>query len=462
MSDSIASEIRAHFAHQNNEPLRENQIFLVGSNPLPVAIVALALQPQTAYLVYTPEVRLRVERLAALLRQSKSKVHFIELRSAQDAHKIRQDLDGYRQLFSVAGLFYTGGTKVMSVQVHAFWRGCQVDGAMQHACSLGSDGVLRFDNGNVVVPLTTAPKFTLEQLCQLHTGLLFKTSHRFDLSTNQSNPAPDPPEVALANDIVAHICAIDAEKAQEAKQRMALYQSGLPPMYGQAKCTLGLPVGHQVEKPPEVRCTYQAADEANFGESAAFTRWPIRTAPELSVVPTHLDELAQKLFQKAIPQSGSERRKLRKKTAQWLWSEWLELWLAGFLAKLTEWDDRSPMFHEVFQNVELKKDSDSFFEADVVAVRGPTAHLFSCTVDTTKSLVKGKLFEAVQRASQMGGDHARVAVFSLMDAPENVSKTIQDEGWEGYDTARVFGMVHLLDHVRFTEELRTWILGRNR
>ncbi|MFO7343296.1 MAG: hypothetical protein C0P66_013060 [Bacillaceae bacterium] len=53
-------------------------------------------------------------------------------------------------------------------------------------------------------------------------------------------------------------------------------------------------------------------------------------------------------------------------------------------------------------------------EIDVIAMRGYQMHYFTCTTSKDIKKVKGKAFEALYRAEQLGGSHARVIVVSLL------------------------------------------------
>lgn len=53
-------------------------------------------------------------------------------------------------------------------------------------------------------------------------------------------------------------------------------------------------------------------------------------------------------------------------------------------------------------------------EIDVIAVKGHQMFLFSCTTSRGIKLVKQKAFEALFRAEQLGGEHAKVIVVSTM------------------------------------------------
>jgi hypothetical protein len=153
-------------------------------------------------------------------------------------------------------------------------------------------------------------------------------------------------------------------------------------------------------------------------------------------VGTSLDDLAQQLGK-----SSSAKRK-RKDTSTWLWGDWLEVWLDGYLSDLRD-AQGALLFDEVHQDVEVEKAGKGHFQADVVAVRGHRAYLFSCTTNS-KGMVKSKLFEAKQRVVKLGGEHARVALVSMHDKPLEILKEAVEDGWTGYDEDRVFGRDHVL------------------
>ena len=54
-------------------------------------------------------------------------------------------------------------------------------------------------------------------------------------------------------------------------------------------------------------------------------------------------------------------------------------------------------------------------EIDIIVIKGYEMFLISCTTDNGIGLVKQKAFEAIYRAQQLGGEHAKVIVVSLMD-----------------------------------------------
>jgi hypothetical protein len=71
--------------------------------------------------------------------------------------------------------------------------------------------------------------------------------------------------------------------------------------------------------------------------------------------------------------------------------------------------------------------------------------------------VKGKLFEAAQRTAQLGGDHARFAAVSFYADPETIREELEENGWEGYDTAESFGKDDIRNPDRLVDKVRDWM-----
>lgn len=70
--------------------------------------------------------------------------------------------------------------------------------------------------------------------------------------------------------------------------------------------------------------------------------------------------------------------------------------------------------------VSIPKETDKFFELDVVAIRGYQLFTISCTLEGRstspgKDLRKAKLFEIVHRARQLGGAEVRIGLVCLAD-----------------------------------------------
>ena len=91
--------------------------------------------------------------------------------------------------------------------------------------------------------------------------------------------------------------------------------------------------------------------------------------------------------------------------------KWLEDYLYLSLKKIEP--ELNIAFTEIRKNVEAKYDERPC-EIDVVVVKGFRMFLFSCTTSQKIKLVKQKAFEALFRAEQLGGEHAKVIIVSTM------------------------------------------------
>ncbi|HLM62452.1 MAG TPA: DUF1887 family CARF protein [Pyrinomonadaceae bacterium] len=90
-----------------------------------------------------------------------------------------------------------------------------------------------------------------------------------------------------------------------------------------------------------------------------------------------------------------------------------------------------------------------FFELDVVAMRGYRLFAISCSQESSVFKAKHKLFEAVHRAKQLGGDEARIALVCLAESWDiNNIKTQLEE-----DHIEVFGREDLGN---LEQELERW------
>ncbi len=96
-----------------------------------------------------------------------------------------------------------------------------------------------------------------------------------------------------------------------------------------------------------------------------------------------------------------------------------------------------------------KEQKRRFFELDVVAMRGYRLFAISCTVLGGIGKVKHKLFEAVHRAKQIGGDEARIGLVCLAKSSDiNKIKSQLEE-----DHIEVFGKEDLGD---LDQKLEKW------
>lgn len=96
---------------------------------------------------------------------------------------------------------------------------------------------------------------------------------------------------------------------------------------------------------------------------------------------------------------------------QFVCGKWLEHYLYSSLKKIER--ELKITFSTIRMNVEAEYEKRKC-EIDVIAMRGFQMFLFSCTTSQKIKLVKQKAFEALFRAEQLGGEHAKVVVVSTM------------------------------------------------
>lgn len=91
--------------------------------------------------------------------------------------------------------------------------------------------------------------------------------------------------------------------------------------------------------------------------------------------------------------------------------KWLEDFVLNCLTNLKI--TQNVLLDEIRKGVEASHGNRKT-ELDVIAIRGYKLFLFSCTTSPEIPFVKQKAFEAIYRAEQLGGEHAKAIVVSLM------------------------------------------------
>ena len=160
----------------------------------------------------------------------------------------------------------------------------------------------------------------------------------------------------------------------------------------------------------------------------------------------------------------TEFNKKPKNLIRWLEGTWLESWTLQALQDITNCCD----LHDVCMDIDVltTNSSTTNFQLDAIAIQGYRLYAFSCCTDHDRSVLKLKLFEAVMRARQLGGDETRVALVCASE--EGDTKTIELEVAQELDISgnhepgipntkrtRVFGRKDLYELPRhFTEWMR--------
>jgi hypothetical protein len=398
-------------------------IATVGSNPLPVALMALHCKVEEIYLIYTEKVLVTSERLTSFFASRSIECKKFPISEDQNLSRLVEEIKGHR-LPQGAILNYTAGTKHMSVAVYQAWK--EANPTVGKAAYLSGEQVI----WDAAAPETLQGDMSLDEILRLH----------FDEAPQSKR---DENETRWAKAIQNYIST----------EGWSAYKALLPPIYGQKVLTPELKIEEHVFKDVFLN-TYNADAVENFKPDRGFASFS--TVQWLEKVGSGLESSQEP------PQFPTNPGKLKKRY-RLLYSEWLELWLADYLASLK-------IFDEIRQGVYFRKGEQNDSEIDVLASKGHRLFLFSCTTDESHGLIKSKAFEAYQRSRRLGGDQASYAVFSFAKN-EDLSKlidTVEDERWEGSGLFRAFGYEHLIgrrgpckkateDDFTLEEALRDWL-----
>jgi hypothetical protein len=386
---------------------RKHQVLLVGGNPLPNVVAGDLLCPPggTIALVHSPTSKVYAERIKALL---PGRTHcFVEVDEADpsDIHsKIRRHLDQARQF--ELGLSYTGGTKAMSVHAHR----------------------------------------TLERWCLSEAGVMPVASY---LDARNLELVFDPPDIESGDR--SRYVYVGRKVSLTLEQLMQLHNLRLresvrstpllPSSAREIARAISTPAGFAAwQTYREVKAPFRLPTEDVLAEIR------IQLIAELGINPSAM-----------IPADALPNGRM----SQWLTGgDWLE---DEVQRALGECKDRCGLT-EVAASLKPNLPDDNF-EFDVAAVRGHQLFALSCSIKGdeggAKGVLKHKLFEALLRAHQLGGDEARVALVccrqNVLALENEVRRDIDPDG-----RTRVFGRQHLGN---LSHHLAEWIRdqsGRDR
>jgi hypothetical protein len=385
---------------------------LVGGNPLPNYLSALALRPDKIVLVHSPQTQRAAENLQRTLTNAlewRTEIELACVPDAASAAEVRQTLKRLMGSHSRGWhilLNYTGGTKVMAASAaRVFYEngGNSADASYLDDGGPDASPRLRFDNGEVrTLSELQTPPLALETVLNLHGCRLQRSTRK--------EPAPKREDV---NEIA----------------RKVLSEPGLAGrLHRQMK--------EAFPKEDPQRCLETPFDPQALDLQLSIGKFP--TEEQIGGL------------------SRQERESWFQQWRRFLSGCWLEDWVASRIREtglLSEGCEVVSGFYVFRRGAGESRPPQS--EIDVALVRNYRSYFISCTTAADKATCKQKLFEIAVRSRQLAGDLARPALVCLADGGTLTDlRAEMDDEPSPTGAFRVRGLMSV--HVFGLEDLRTW------
>jgi len=419
----------------------DHLFLLVGGNPLPLAVAGLTLvQPDGRLtLVYTEGTRDTKDRLIdwfdTKFDDSDLSLSALEVDEADAStiHKrVGKAIEEHLEPHVRVGLNYTGGTKAMAV--HAY-RAVE-DKAANPVFSYLDARTLRmlFDPGD---PTTLGggnyayvghqPELSFERLLNLHDWQFRKNEE----------PSEDPLMLDTAEALRDMNAISRDDKRNAALQEWMQWKDQWRSVW----------LNHQLapwdrrqgkkEHPDLLNCNVSLPSHSALNDIADALRADLGSA-------VNDDDEFQ--VGEAAEAADFYRTRARKTVAATDFCRWLDgTWLESLVLDALQSRQDQLGFHRTGMGFCLEERSGggrrTFFEFDVVALRGHQLFGFSCSSSSKGSELKLKLFELCTRVRQFGGSEACAALVTPYHDPKDLQREMRRD--LGTDRLKVFGREHL-------------------
>ena len=444
--------------------LRCDELFLlIGTNTLPnwVAAKLLVKSEGRAHLVYTSGVRKHAERLKAILEEERIRVEWFETAEA-DERKIFSDVRRHAETLKKndrkIGLNYTGGTKMMSVHAHRAMRDLCLTDSLSYLDARSLQMKFDYPNGGEF-------DISLEEQIRIEIKKLFRLHDDYpDLKINPNNQkARGVP--ATAGLIGIHSKYSGQQIWREWCDKLKVGRLNLRKL--------------KEEQPDKYDDEVLRLNEKRFFVEEDFGKQVKKHLehPDRKFSPPDVQRYLQKIvasyrsllaglkvngddsLQTAAANTSGEFANALD-LAKWLDGMWLEDYAFDQLQSVAGKGDCDINQNGLAINLKPENREGREFEADVIAVRGYQLFYLSCSTASEKSKLKPKLFEALERATQLGGDEAKIGLVCNSDSPVKLRQECEAD-WESFasNQIEVFGREDL---PILADELKRWFKGERR
>ncbi len=431
-----------------------------------VAAQLLVRPAGTAHLVYTSGVRKHAERLKAILEEGQKskaeakriKIGWFETAEA-NARKIFDDIRRYaeglkRTNGGVIGLNYTGGTKMMSVHAHRVMRDLGLTASLSYLDARSLQ--MKFDHpngGDFDVSLDERIRIEIKKLLRLHDDYPDQKI-KYEREAKGADAAAGLIGVHTKYSGQYVWGAWCRKNLRELKDDPSAYQRQVERLDGEILPT-----------------------EEDFSREilAQLNRQTQQDDPKQRISPADVPRYQQKIvagyrqmLDKLHVNGGDNLRTVVANNsgafanslvlAKWLHGMWLEHYTFAQLQSVADGCDINQ--NGLAINLETVNGEGREFEADVIALRGYQLFYLTCYTGNENNRSKQKLFEALERAAQLGGDEAKVGLVCNSDSPIKLRQECEAD-WESFasNQIEVFGREDL---PVLADELKRWFRGERR
>lgn len=441
--------------------LRSDHLFLlIGTNPLPnwVAAKLLTNPGGSVHLVYTSGVKPQMERLKKILEDDQEARITVEHFPTAEAteSQIFEDVKGQAATLAKAGtrrvgLNYTGGTKMMSVHAHRALKAVFKDSLSPPILSYLDARTLKLKFDSPVadepdVSLTTETQISLETLLRLHDK--YYDSQKIPYEQTAKYPLAARGLVEMHSNKSGQSSWRDWcwNKLKVRDLRRGIERS--PVEYQKQIYRLD-----QMKLLTESEFNQLVETHLNERKDKSYSDSAIRKI--LQEVMTGYQSLLDGLQVSGgdtLQVVAQKNRDFRDsiEVARWLDGLWLEHYTFSQVESCRAQADINPNGLAINLSAENREGRE--FEADVLALRGYQLFYFSCYAGSDFKAAKLKLFEAMLRASQLGGDEAKFALVGCVDQQADLRRQVE-ANWQKSGQVEVFGRDSL---PKLSDKLTEW------
>lgn len=428
--------------------MADHQLVLVGANPLPCYVVAkLLLRPgRTLHLVHTPEMKDAVERIGESFpgwqRSEIDNPANPAVIKAAVQHALDQCVTG-----AVVGLNYTGGTKSMAVHAHhtaVSWQESTRREVIRTYLDAGTLSLYRDDHATPIY-VQRKVDMKIDCLLKLH-----------GIGLDPQRPAEREPRHADLCRTLAG--AHQSEAGQNAYDRWCQRylrrskQTDRELVEG-ILSKAGLVQARLASVPDTDIAITKVADDLRGSTACRSelvekkTQFPYNPIPfptdgELAAVASSLREIFKIAGDSFDPVAVANDPGLGFRgiadLVKFLDGDWVEHWVLQCFNEVKA----KTGIGDIATTLKTTKDPYDF-EFDVAALQGYQLYAVSCTRSSDRHLCKSKLFEAVVRATQLGGDEAKVALVCCDRNAQQLQKQVVEAWRAKREHVRVFGPCEL-------------------